>query len=329
MKNLISIIVPVYNVESFLDRCIQSILNQTYKNLEVLLINDGSIDSSGFICDKYALIDNRVSVHHIANGGSSIARNFGLKICTGDFIGFVDSDDWIKPNMFHELLDYSLKNNLKVVEINSTEAHLEDNISSNESPFNYKIEDRNTALKRIINKTKFAVWRRIYHKSIVKNRFFIEGILHQDVYFTIDILNEISHIGYIDKPMYIYNIENPTSVIRSDYSSIKLQSINAGEYVLEKTRHYNKDIQSSAKQYHSNFLRYHYNSLFSHQYLDDDYQIRKEIRRNIRSSFSFNNFNFYNFIILTFPLSLYKIFLFANNKRIIIQNRIQQLWRNV
>ena len=93
MRNLISIIVPVYNVEDYLGRCISSLINQTYDCLEILLINDGSTDNSAKICDEFAARDKRISVFHMENGGSSIARNYGLSKCTGDYIGFVDSDE--------------------------------------------------------------------------------------------------------------------------------------------------------------------------------------------------------------------------------------------
>jgi len=112
MKDLspkISVIVPVYKVEAYLARCVQSILNQTYKNLEILLIDDGSPDASGKICDEYAKMDNRIKVVHKNNGGVSDARNVGIEAATGDYLGFVDSDDYIHPEMY-EILCTNLKN---------------------------------------------------------------------------------------------------------------------------------------------------------------------------------------------------------------------------
>ena len=100
---LISIIVPVYNVEQYLDDCLVSILNQTYKNLEIILIDDGSTDNSGKICDEYAKKDSRIIVFHKENGGVSSARNAGLRIAKGIYIGFVDPDDWIAEDMYEVL----------------------------------------------------------------------------------------------------------------------------------------------------------------------------------------------------------------------------------
>lgn len=101
--DLISVIVPVYNVELYLEQCLNSIINQTYKNLEIILVNDGSTDNSGVICDLYANIDNRIIVIHKDNGGVSSARNVGLNVAKGNFIGFVDPDDWIADDMYEKL----------------------------------------------------------------------------------------------------------------------------------------------------------------------------------------------------------------------------------
>ena len=111
---LISIIVPIYNVEDYLKRCIDSILGQTYKNLEVILVDDGSPDKCGKICEEYKLIDSRIKVIHKKNGGLSSARNNGLDIATGDFIGFVDSDDYIERNMYESLIEALNNNNADI-----------------------------------------------------------------------------------------------------------------------------------------------------------------------------------------------------------------------
>lgn len=330
MNVLISVIIPVYNVELFLDCCIQSILEQTHKHLEIILINDGSTDSSGAICERYALQDHRIIVKHIKNSGSSIARNHGLKLCKGEYIGFVDSDDYIKPNMYAELLKFSIDHNLRVVETNSIETHLVNiNINDDNIPIDGIIEDQHAALKRIIIDKKFAVWRRLYHHSILKDRFFIEGLLHQDVYYTIDILNEISHVGYLENELYVYNVQNPTSVIKSDYSIKKLKAINAAAYVVENTRLYDNDIQTAAKKYLFWFLTYHYDSLFLNSDLDKDFNERRKIRNTLQKYHSFKNFYFYTYIILILPPSFYKIFLLTNKKRIKFQAEIHKILRNV
>ena len=111
---LVSIIVPVYNVEEYLERCVQSIRNQTYSNLEILLIDDGSTDKSGQICDELRNMDERIVVFHKANGGSSSARNKGLDMMRGQYVGFVDSDDWVEPQMVEILLGSMKKHNSQI-----------------------------------------------------------------------------------------------------------------------------------------------------------------------------------------------------------------------
>lgn len=110
MESLLSIITPVYNVESFIDRCVQSILTQSYQNLELILIDDGSTDGSPTLCDRWALKDNRVIVIHKKNGGVSSARNAGLEVAKGDYLTFVDPDDFLAPDTYAPNMDYLLKN---------------------------------------------------------------------------------------------------------------------------------------------------------------------------------------------------------------------------
>lgn len=102
---LITVIVPVYKAEAYLEKCVNSIRNQTYKNLEIILVDDGSPDNCGVMCDQYASEDSRIKVFHKENGGQSSARNLGLDNMTGDYVGFVDSDDWIEPNMYERLYE--------------------------------------------------------------------------------------------------------------------------------------------------------------------------------------------------------------------------------
>ena len=103
-KPLISVIIPIYNVENYLAKCVNSVIDQNYKNLEIILVNDGSPDNCGSICDEYAQKDNRIVVIHKKNGGLSDARNAGLKISTGDFITFVDSDDYVNKDFISTLV---------------------------------------------------------------------------------------------------------------------------------------------------------------------------------------------------------------------------------
>lgn len=329
MKPLISIIVPVYNAEPYLVRCIESLIKQCYSHLEIILVNDGSTDKSGTICDTYATQDSRIKVYHIENGGSSIARNYGLSKSTGGYIGFVDSDDWTKLNMFQRLLDFAIQNNLKVVECSSIESTDFSSLDQNNTVIKETIEEKEITIQRVIKNKRFAVWRRLYRKDIIKNKLFIEHILHQDVYYTMDILKSIDKLGFIDEPLYVYNVENVNSVIRSKYSIKKLKSIGAAEYVVLETEGYSKKIQYYAKQYLFQFLTSHYNNLHINSRLDEDYKHRNSIRLLLRKYHSFYCFNFFVFMIVLLPTSFYRYFLIINLKRIQVQNKINLKLKNV
>ena len=128
IKEKISVIVPIYNAESYLQKCIESILNQTYSNIQIILIDDGSIDESGNICDVYSKRDSRVEVYHTENHGLVAARKLGLKISTGQYIGFVDSDDYIESTTFSDMINDIKKNNSDFVHFGYIEENYKDSI---------------------------------------------------------------------------------------------------------------------------------------------------------------------------------------------------------
>ena len=138
---LVSIIIPIYNVENYLEQCIISVVHQTYKNLEIILVNDGSPDNSGKICDDFALMDKRIKVIHKMNGGLSSARNAGIDIAKGEYLGFVDSDDTIEPFMYEKLMTAIKRDgiDLAVCAINYVERYdaLEENADRVREIINY------------------------------------------------------------------------------------------------------------------------------------------------------------------------------------------------
>lgn len=127
-EDLISIIVPVYKVENYLSKCLDSMICQTYKNIEIILVDDGSPDNSGKICDDYAKKDSRIKVIHKENGGLSDARNAGLKIATGKYIGFVDSDDYISVEMYEKLYNQAKKEDADIACCNYYRVKMEKNL---------------------------------------------------------------------------------------------------------------------------------------------------------------------------------------------------------
>ena len=183
---LISVIVPVYNRQAYLDKCIKSILNQTYKNLELILVDDGSSDDSPAICDRYAMQDSRVKVIHKENGGVSSSRNIGVHIATGEYIGFVDSDDWVDINMYATLLaGFGQCPSAGIVSCRIWRAINEEDFSIWEywswaisSPTIIKYSNMAEAL--LDDKFVSSLWNKLFKAEIVKRVPFVEGRNNED-----------------------------------------------------------------------------------------------------------------------------------------------------
>lgn len=281
----ISIIIPIYNVENFIDTCIQSVRNQSYKNLEIILVDDESPDNSGQICDDYAKLDQRIKVIHQKNKGLSGARNSGLKIATGDYVGFIDSDDWVELDMYKTLLELAVKNNLEIVECGVAQRKNENDASLKPSlaDVDFFIEDYLDAYKRIIRDTKFSVWRRLYKKEIVENYLFREGKISEDVYFTIDNLKKTDRIGYLDYPFYNYRL-NPDSITRSAYTVKDFDAIEAATYLnnsISENFQFDKELLIIGQKHYLKRLFRHYRLLHINSEVDQDYKHRKETKKLI------------------------------------------------
>lgn len=202
----ISVIVPVYNVEPYIRQSLDSIVNQTYKNLEIILTDDGSPDNCGKICDEYALKDNRIKVLHIKNSGPAVARNAGLDIATGDFIGFIDPDDYFELDMYETLYNAITKTNAGLVVCNWYKG-TENNWTKNTDFPNKEILTSNEAFECFYN--HMYVWNKLYRKEVVGNLRQIETYA-QDVYYTLNTFKRIEKVVCIDKCLCYYRM-NPTS----------------------------------------------------------------------------------------------------------------------
>lgn len=207
---LVSVIVPVYNVEKYLPRCLDSLVNQTYEKLEILLVDDGSTDSSGEICDAYAAKDNRIRVFHIHNGGVSNARNLALDNMTGDYVTFVDSDDWLEVNWVENALCELKKADvlLYIGGYVKSYSNSEDKIIHKYLP--RSILTRNECIKEMytksISKTSFAweVCGKLFHKSLWENiRFYTDISSQEDGLAFWQVLQLVDKVLYV--PAYNYH----------------------------------------------------------------------------------------------------------------------------
>ena len=205
-KEKISIIVPVYNQELRLDSCILSILEQTYSNLEIILVDDGSTDKSGEICDKYAESDERVVVIHTKNNGLSCARNTGLQHATGQYIAFVDSDDWIEPEMYSVLLEACVQNRVKISCCGRFDIDKNGNRTVGKHPEVKRIVSKEEMLSIIFRAKECdsAVWDKIYERSLWDEIRFPEGQYYEDVAVMYRIIDNVDKVVLISTPFYNY-----------------------------------------------------------------------------------------------------------------------------
>lgn len=207
--DLISIIVPVYNVERYLQRCVDSILRQTYKEIEVILVDDGSIDRSSAICDEYAASDPRIKVVHQQNGGASCARNTGIDLASGNYIGFVDSDDWIAPETYETLYKNIIHFDADVSDIDSI-------ITSAE--FVYKNEeekilvlDKEDILIDYFIADRYSCCRKLYKRSVIGDIRFPLGKIGEDISTNFLFLSSADREVKSSLKLYYY-YSNPESV---------------------------------------------------------------------------------------------------------------------
>lgn len=231
MNDLISIVVPIYNVENYLENCIISLINQTYKELEIILVDDGSSDNSGLIADSFFKIDKRIKVIHKKNGGLSDARNVGIENSNGKFITFVDSDDYL-PNDAIDYLYKSLIDNdvdISVGRLKTTNSL--SNVNSQHEKI-YEIYDKCQGLNQLLYANKYSVAApgKMYLKSLFDGIRFPKGKLHEDVFTTYKIFLKANRVYYGDKIVYYY-YHRPGSITISNFSARRLDIIEALEQI--------------------------------------------------------------------------------------------------
>lgn len=319
MEPKVSFIIPVYNSEKFLKRCVDSVLNQTYKNIEVILVNDGSTDNTDKICDAYTKNQN-VNVIHITHSGAGGARNIGLKLATGAYISFVDSDDWIHPDTAKIILKTFKENAVDVVEFNLETTYNFQKVCEPIDHFSTTLESKLEALKRIISNQRFSVVVRYYKKNLVKTLQFQENIMSEDVYFTLKMLKKINHLAYISTPLYFYYV-NHNSVSKKPYHLKKLDTLNSALFVQNEILKSTNDAQliEICRQFVIEILLYHYKKLNYNQTLDSSMEYRKHIKTLINKNYSNKNSSWHLKIIRFLPVSIFSFLItfrlkFMNNQ---------------
>ena len=231
---MVSVIVPIYNVEKYLKRCIDSILNQTYKNLEIILVDDGSPDKCPQICDEYAKSDKRIKVIHKQNAGVSAARNDGLAIAQGDLIGFVDSDDFIHPSMYEEMVNYLVSQDCDLVSCSFTKFSTEEEINNNldMNLFPKETLTRNEAISFSLDKKNKGgiinvVWNLLIRAEIAKSVKFDCSLTNgEDTKYSFDVLMKTNRVGRLFAPFYMYYQNKNGAVASADSRKLAVFRIN-------------------------------------------------------------------------------------------------------
>ena len=281
----ISVIIPVYNVEKYLKRCLDSVVNQTYKNLEIILIDDGSTDNSGKICDEYAQKDKRIIVIHKENGGLSDARNKGLDICTGDYISFIDSDDWVDLNYFDVLLKILLEYDVDVAccDYLRTSKYEQNNDVSIENTQIFRDEK---ILEIYLEKELISACAKLYRKETFYNVRFPLKKVNEDISTIFLVFTKSKSVAYVDEKLYFY-FRNINSITKSRFSRKNLDLLYTWNEVLNLSKNYSNKIQELAdfrlkKAYFSLIGIIAYNGM---ENTDENNKIKKFLLKNFKENY--------------------------------------------
>lgn len=209
-QELVTVIIPIYNIYNYINRCVKSVIAQTYKNIEIILVDDGSTDGSSEICDRLCTLDDRIVVFHKKNGGLSDARNYGIDHCHGSLIMFIDGDDWVEKTIIEELYTVYEKNKVDFVQCQFLYAY-ENGEKKYLDVIQPEIEyySKDEAIKSFVESgpkgVSVAAWGKLYKRSIFEKVRYPKGKVHEDVFAMCDIVfSNISKVAVISKPLYNY-----------------------------------------------------------------------------------------------------------------------------
>ena len=246
MNNKVSVIVPIYKVEKYLDQCVESIINQTYSNLEIILVDDGSPDNCPKMCDEWAKRDSRIKVVHKENGGLSDARNAGMKVATGDCVSFIDSDDYVSVDFFQTLLDVMIQEKSDIVECDLVKFYEDSPIENIEFSQEINTFDTEKSMSMLISENEFHqhVWNKLYKADVALNIPFAKDKLNEDEFWTYLVFGQAQKVSKIKKPMYYY-LQRSGSIMGSGYS---LRRLDALEGRRNRQKYIEKNFPSLALQ---------------------------------------------------------------------------------
>ncbi|MCM1048845.1 MAG: glycosyltransferase [Clostridiales bacterium] len=235
----VSVIVPVYNTLDYLMRCVDSILQQSYTNLELILVDDGSTDGSGQLCDKLEKQDNRIRVYHKENGGASSARNLGIRNAVGDYIGFVDSDDYIDADMYRQMMELAIGKNLQIVQTSREEVDEEGNRLEDicVPPKKVCFWDSTAFMKELLlHKGDCSFCTKIVQRELLQKHRFPEGELNEDFKLLVELLLNVDGVGILPERGYhvVYRSNSTTRLVSANsFSRVYMDNIENADRIMD------------------------------------------------------------------------------------------------
>lgn len=274
-NELISIIVPVYKVEKYLEKCVKSILKQTYTNLEIILVDDGSPDKCGQLCDELAKTDDRIIVFHKENGGLSDARNYGVERANGEYIGFVDSDDYIHECMYEELYKAIKKSGTSIAECGVTRVYKNTLRPHYEGEDYFLVLGREGYLKEYLENKRLygSAWCKLIHRDLAKKIKFPVGKIYEDAFYTLELLKTVDKYTLISGNYYYYYIRE-NSITTRPFSSKDMDYIE----IMNQIEDYTLSNFPIFKEQLLVRLAFAYISIFNQLLEVDNYKIKNEYK---------------------------------------------------
>ncbi|WP_346867990.1 MULTISPECIES: glycosyltransferase family 2 protein [unclassified Clostridium] len=286
MEPLVSIIVPIYKVEKYIRRCVESILNQSYKNIEIILVDDGSPDNCGRIIETYE--DSRIIVLHKDNGGLSDARNYGMKYITGEYTLFVDSDDWIDLSMVETLVDIAEEYKAQVVQVGFYYAYkgylLYDDRYYKESDDLVLLNNKELMKELVINeRIKNFAWGKLYRTDIIKDIPFKKGVLFEDIFWAHLVMEKVNKYVICHKPLCYY-LQRSNSIV-AVYSVRNLDMVRGLEERHRYIKENYKELVNESYRNLFNGITTQYDLLNKNKEFDENYKYRRMLRNSIKNRY--------------------------------------------
>lgn len=245
-EELISVILPIYNVEKYLEKCLKSVINQTYKNLEIILVDDGSKDNSPQICDEYAVKDKRIVVIHKSNGGLSDARNAGIEIAKGKYMTLIDSDDYVEKDYVQFLYQLIKENNAEMSICSHTVLYTNGTRIEKETG-EHLVLDPKTTLEKILydEGIDLSAWAKMYKKELFDNVKYPKGRIFEDAATTYLLIDECKKIVLGSESKYYYIIRD-NSITTKGFSPKKMQLIDSTQEMCDYVKNKYPDLEKAA-----------------------------------------------------------------------------------